>query len=179
MSGTAADEAGIEPGDLILEINGTEVENRDDLRLRISGMAPETPVELTVLRNSKRKTFNVRLGELSDDEQFAERAPEDTNKLSLSNLGFHVEQITRALRQRFELDPEIEGLLVTDVEPGTPASDAGFREGDIVVEAGREPIETVSGLREQIEYVEEGKTLLLKVHRQGANIFLAMRIPKS
>jgi serine protease Do len=179
MSGTPADEAGIKVGDLILEINGAEVQDRDHLRLKISSLEPGASVELTVLRDGKKRTFNVRLGELSDDEESARGTPEDSDAPSLGNLGLDVEPITSALRQRFELDPDIDGLLVTNVEPGTPASDAGLREGDIIIEAGNTEVPSISALREQIAGVEPGRTLLTKVHRQGANIFLAIRIPKS
>ncbi|MBD3163236.1 MAG: Do family serine endopeptidase [Candidatus Eisenbacteria bacterium] len=179
QSGTAAEDAGVETGDVILEVDGHPVENRDDLRLQISGTPPDTPVELTVLRDGRERRIRVELGELPSDEELASIPETESGETSLEDLGFSVEGLSRALVQRFELDPTLEGVLVTNVDLASPASDAGLREGDIIVEAGRDPVANVADLRRMINDVDAGRTLLLKVHRNEANIFLALRIPNS
>jgi serine protease Do len=82
-------------------------------------------------------------------------------------------------RQRFEMDPDVDGLIVTQVDFGSPASDAGLREGDLILEAGKEEVTTVADLRGRIDDTGAGETLLLKVRRGSGNIFLALRVPKS
>ncbi len=179
--GGPADRAGIEVGDLILELNGKTVRDRDDLRLRIGEMSPGQNVDLTVLRNGGRKSFSVKLGELPD-EIAASGTPGDSGAnpaQSLDKLGLDLQRIDRDTRQEYRLDANAEGLLVTGVEPGSPADDAGIKEGDVISQAGREAVSSVSDLKAQLAKVPAGKTILLKVHRENANIFLAMRIPKS
>ncbi len=179
QKGTAAEKAGIEPGDLILELNGKTLADRDDLRLQISGSPPGSEVKLTLLRDGKERKVDVRLGELQGNEIAGTGTKEDSSDLSLSKLGFDAEPINRTWSQRYGLEPDTEGLVVIHVEPGTPAADAGIREGDVILEAGRESIDSLSSLRNRLEEVEPGRTMLLKVQRQDSSLFLALRIPKS
>ncbi len=178
--GSPADEAGVEAGDLILEIDGREVRDRDDLRLRVGEMSPGSGVDLTVLRDGKQRRMNVRLGELPSDEELAGTPSEEPSGGSqLDDLGLAVARLDREARATYEIDSDIQGLVVTDVAMGSPAADSGLREGDVILEAGRDPVTSVSELIEKIRGVPEGRTLLLKVRRQEANIFLALRVPKS
>jgi len=179
--GSPAEDAGLESGDLILQLDGKPIRDREDLRLRIGEMQPGTSVELTVMRNDSRKTIRVKLGEMPSDEELASGGggADESEAPSFENLGLSIARIDREARQRYQIDPDIEGLLVINVEPGTPAADAGLREGDILVDAGREPVTTVAQLKDQIKKTPPGKTVLLKVRREDANVFLALRVPKS
>lgn len=179
QNGTPAADAGIKAGDLIVGLNDKELRDRDDLRLQISGTLPETPVELTLLREGREKKVTVRLAELKDENLIAGRVEQEPEENPLDLLGFTAERINRGLIERFDLDPTIEGLLVVTVEPASAASDAGLREGDIILEAGRTSVSTLASLKEQIEEVDPGRTLLMKVRRGEANIYLALRTPKS
>jgi len=98
---------------------------------------------------------------------------------TLDHLGITLQAIDRAARQQLQLDATVQGLVITGIEPGSPANDAGLREGDIVVQAGRESVASVSEFKAQIGQVQAGKTILLKVRRENASIFVALRIPKS
>ena len=101
------------------------------------------------------------------------------NSSDLGKLGFEVERIDANTRAELQLDADVTGLVVTSVDPGSPAGDSGLREGDVLLEAGRKPLSSVSGLSAQIGAVSPGRTLLLKVRRQDANVYLALRVPKS
>jgi serine protease Do len=177
-SESPAEKAGIETGDLILELNGKPVRDRDDLRLRIGETEPGTVVELSILRNGSEKNLKVRLGEMPGDDELASNLAPEGESSTFDKLGIDVQPLDRATRAHFEIDPDIDGVIVTSVEPGTPASDAQLAEGDIIMEAGKKPIASVSDLRDQIARVAEGKTILLKVHRNEGNRFVALRIPR-
>ncbi len=179
--GSPAEDAGIEPGDLILELNGAPLRDSADLRLQVGEMAPGTSVSLTVLHGGDRKHVRVKLGELPGDEELAGnvRNGGSDDSSDLGELGFDAVRIDANARAELQLDADVTGLVVTSVEPGSPAADSGLREGDVVLEAGRQPVSTLSGLKSQIEKVAQGKTILLKVRRQDANVFLALRVPKS
>jgi serine protease Do len=179
--GSPAEDAGIEPGDLILELNGAPLRDSADLRLQVGDMAPGTSVSLTILHEGDRKHVRVKLGELPGDEELAGNVRNGGSGDSgdLGELGFDAVRIDANARAELQLDADVTGLVVTNVEPGSPAADSGLREGDVVLEAGRQPVSTLSGLKAQIEKVAQGKTILLKVRRQDANVFLALRVPKS
>jgi serine protease Do len=176
--GSPADKAGVETGDMILELNGKPVRDRDDLRLRIGETEPGVTVDLTLLRDGSRKNVSIRLGEMPGDEQLASNNQSEGGESSFEKLGLQVQALDRATRAHLEIDPDIGGVIVTGVEPGTPAADARLAEGDVIMEAGKKPVTSVSSLNDQIEGVSPGKTLLLKVHRNDGNRFVAMRIPK-
>jgi serine protease Do len=179
--GGPAEDAGIEPGDLILELDGRPLRDSADLRLQVGEIAPGTTIELTLIRGGDRKHVRVKLGELPGDDELAGGMREDRTEDSsdLGTLGFEVERIDANTRAQLQLDADVTGLVVTNVQPGSPASDSGLREGDVLLEAGRKPLSSVSSLNSQIDAVAPGKTLLLKVRRQDANVYLALRVPKS
>jgi len=179
--GSPADKAGVEQGDLIVELNGKQVRDRDDLRLRIGETAPGTTVDMTVIRNDDRKTLRVKLAEMPGDDEVASREEPSGSEsdLALEKLGFEVARLTDRERVRLEIDQDVEGLIVTRVDPGTPASDSRLNEGEVILEAGREPVATVSELREQLKEVPPGKTIRLKVQSREGNHYIALRIPKS
>lgn len=179
-NGSPADDAGVEAGDLIVDLEGRPVKDRDDLRLRVGEMSPGETVDLTVIRDGKRKSMKIKLAELPSDEALAgSPAEEPSGGSKLDDLGATVQRIDSEARQRFEIDRDLEGLIVVDVAMGSPAADSGLREGDVIIEAGREPVSSLSDLNDKLESVPEGRTLLLKVRREDANIFLALRVPKS
>jgi serine protease Do len=179
--GSPAEDAGIEPGDLILELNGKPLRDSADLRLQVGEMTPGTSVDLTLVREGSRKQVRVRLGELPGDDELASSGSgeESGSAGDLGQLGFDVARLDPNTRSELQLDADVSGLVITSVEPGTPASDAGLREGDVLMEAGREPVTTVASLKTQLKKITPGKTVLLKVRRQDANVFLALRVPKS
>ncbi len=178
--GGPAEDAGIQPGDLITDLDGKPVRDRDDLRLKIGEMSPGTRVDIAILRNGSKKTVSLKLGELPDDVAQADTGgSQSEGGQALDKLGLDLQRIDRDTRQQYQLDASAEGLLVTGVEPGSPAEDAGLREGDIVLQAGQESVSSVSDFNSQAAKVSPGKTILLKVRRDSANIFLALRIPKS
>jgi serine protease Do len=178
--GQPAAEAGIKTGDLIVELDGQPVRDRDALRLKVGETQPGTDMAVTVLRDGGRKTIKVHLAEFPRDEETASNEDETQSAPpSLDKLGFTVERLDRLTRQRYEIDSEVDGLIVTEIDLGSPASDAGLREGDLILEAGKEAVNTVSELRARIDDTDVGETLLLKVRRGSGNIFLALRVPKS
>jgi len=179
--GGPAEDAGMQVGDLIVELNRKSLRDRDDLRLRVGEMNPGTDVDLTVIRGGSRKSVTVKLGELPDNltqnGPGGPDTPESGN--NLDSIGLKLHTIDRAMRQQFQLGADVQGILITGVEPGSAADDAGLKGGDIITQAGREDVATVSDFSNQIEKVPAGKTILLKVRREEASIFLALRVPKS
>lgn len=177
-NGSPADEAGMQSGDLIVEMNGSPVTDRDELRLKIGEMSPGSTVELTVLRDDARKKVRVKLGEMPSDDKLAQsQGDERGGSSSLDKLGIEAQDLDRQMRAQFEIDADQDGVLVAQVSPGSPAFDAGLRQGDLIVEAGRVAVGSVAEFRQIVSKVAPGKTLLLKVYRDGVNRFQAMRIP--
>ena len=162
-----AEKAGIESGDVILKIDGKEIENTLDLRTKIASSSPGTRVTITLLRNGKEKNIDVILGEM-EHEQVAE------NAASREKLGLVVKNITPETARSFDIPQGTEGVVITDVEPGSRADEAGLKKGDIIKEVNRHPVTNVKQFAERIKEADKGRVILLLIERDKANLFVAI-----
>jgi len=122
-----------------------------------------------VLRENKRIPIEVKIAELKEEEKVA-GAP-NTNKLGLS-----VQTVTPDIARSLGLD-RARGVIVSAVEPGSPAAEAGLRRGDILLEMNRRPIASAGELQKILDKAKPGENLLFLVRRNGNNIFLALQSP--
>ena len=170
---TPAARAGIEVGDVILEVAGKKVEGPRELRLHVSSMAPGSKVDLKLMRDGKEKTISVELGELPQDK--GEKKPEEPKDEAPDVLdGVTVSDLDAAARKEFDLPEDARGVLVTDVEADSPSAAADIRRGDIIHEINRQP---VSSSKEAIELSDKLKTekkVLLRISRKGASRYVVV-----
>ena len=171
-----AEKAGLQDGDILLEIDGTPLADGRDLRFRIAEMRPGSRVELRVLRDGERHTMHAELGELPSDKAEAEGAPEVERPTE--RLGFTIEDLTRDMRRELQLDVDVEGVIVTQVESGSEAEDEGMRLGDVIVELGRRPVTDVDQFRTAVRKIGTGEVVLLTVLTDGNRHFVALRMPE-
>lgn len=167
-SGPAA-KAGIVKGDVITALNGQPVVDNRELRLKISQMAPGTPVKLKLFRDGKEREVAVTLGELPAEKQAAEaeQSPESSRE------GISVEGLTPQILRQLELPATTNGVLVSNVQEGSAAADAGLRRGDVIQEVNRKPVGSVTEFRQAIKLAGKNSVLLL-VNRGGQTRFVAI-----
>ena len=167
--GGAAEEAGIQPGDVILEFNGATVESSGDLPPLVGANPPGTRAEVLVSRNGDEKTFKVTLGALEADDEGRLMAsgaePGQSNA-----LGLQVEPI--ADDNRRALGNPDGGVIVSRVESDA-AYRAGLRRGDIILMVNSEKIEDLESFEDVVESLPEGKAVALRVMRDGVTRFIA------
>jgi serine protease Do len=162
-----ADQAGLERGDVIVRFDEQEVEDMTSLPSLVAVTPIGKRVEVEVLRNGKRKQLTVEIGKLEDPQQVAAL---DKNS-GLSALGLEVQNSTATLRQRFGIERK-DGVVVTSVEPGSPAAEADLRPGDVILEAAFEPIDDAESLHTRLS--EEDSAVLL-VARGKSTLFKTIR----
>jgi serine protease Do len=166
---SAAERAGIQPGDVILKIDGESVEVSSDLPPLVGSNPPGTEVELLVSRNGDERTFEVTLDALDADE--GERLLASTAESSQDNaLGISVESISDDHRQALG-DPE-GGVLISKIESDA-AYRAGLRRGDVVLMINRTKVDDVGSFNDIVESIPEGKAVALRIMRQGVTNFIA------
>jgi serine protease Do len=165
----AAEKAGIQPGDVILEFNGEPIEVSGDLPPIVGAHPPGTEAEVLVSRNGKSKTFTVTLDALPTDEDGMAFMP-GSEQAPSNLLGISVEPIPED-RRRSLGDPE-GGVLVNRVESDA-AFRAGIRSGDVVLMINNQPVEDMGSFTEIIEDLPEGKAVALRVMREGITRFIA------
>jgi len=164
---TPAEKAGIEQGDLIIAIDGEKIESSSDLRNRVASTMPETDIELTVIRDGREKEIEITLGELPGSERLS-----DTGELEFeSDIGLTVEAADKDAPLEYGYS---EGLIVTGVEPGSPASRAGLAEGDLIFEVNRKPVASVREYRRQLNKDNRNTPILLLIGRNGGFLYVAV-----
>ena len=167
--GSAAEKAGIESGDVILEFDGQEIETSSDLPPIVGANPPGTEAEIVVSRNGKRKTFEVTLDALEADED-GNITTSTQGDGSSNALGLNVEPIGDD-RRRALGDPE-GGVIVSAVEDDA-AYRAGLRRGDVILTINNMKIEDVDSFESIAEKLEAGKAVALRVMRDGVTRYIA------
>ena len=160
--GTPAYEAGLQRYDVIRGIDGETVSTTNDVIRRVSSLPPGTDVTLDVWRDGQRQEIVVKLAEWDGG---GETAALETREL----LGMSVQALTPEIAERLGIAPDVEGVLLANVEPGSAADDAGLRRGDVVIEVGREKVTSVEEFRRVVSAAEPGSRLLLGFVRGGAD----------
>jgi serine protease Do len=175
--GTPAAEAGMKPGDLIVEFNGKKVIDHRQLRLMVSQTPPNAKANFKVLRNGKTKNFQVTLAELPNEKTLSgllrRGQPDDTPNETLE--GVEVGDLDNRSRRQFNIPPRIRGALVTNVDPSSTAAEAGLRAGDVIVEIEKK---TVSNADDAVELSNKfkGKKILLRVWSRGSERWLLVDV---
>lgn len=166
---TPAAKAGLKRGDVIVSLNGQPVASDRDLRLRISQTAPGTSVKLGVSRDGKVQDFNVTLGELPEKVAQAgggnESAPGGLQGLEVQNL-------TPDLAQQLQLPAGTKGVVVSEVDPSSPAA-GELNRGDVIQEVNHKPVSNVEEYRQAIAAAGNQPVLLL-VNRGGGTQYVVI-----
>lgn len=168
-SGSAAELAGIQPGDVILEFDGTVVESSGDLPPLVGSNPPGTRAQVLVSRNGEEKTFTVTLDALEADETGDLLASAEGSGQS-NALGLQVEAITDDNRRALG-DPE-GGVVIAGVESDS-AYRAGLRRGDVILMINNEQILDLAGFEKIVAELPAGKAVALRVMREGVTRFIA------
>jgi serine protease Do/serine protease DegQ len=158
--GTAAENAGIQPGDVIVSVNGKRIKNSRDLRNKIGLLDPDQKVTIVYIRNSRKHTVSTRLS--SSGRAVATRASSYHKHLQGAKIG--------NIPRNSPLYGRVKGVMVFQVQQGSAAAAAGLRAGDIITKVNRRSIKNLSSFRSVVS--RAGKALLLNVRRDQGALFL-------
>jgi serine protease Do len=166
ISGGPAEKAGIEQGDIILEFDGKEVSDSKDLPRIVASTPVGKAVTLKVSRNGKITDRQVKLGEM-------EEKVEVTKAPSHKSLGITVQNLTPEIAKGLGLKKETR-VVVTQVEPGSPAANAGIQTGDVIREVNRKPVKDVEDFVQKVEKAKGPDNVLFLIQRGQNNLFAAV-----
>lgn len=177
--GRPAAKAGIEPGDVILEFNGKAVRNRDELVATVVATRPGTTVPVKILRDKQERTMSLTVDELDLESENASpeprRANNDTPEEESQGFGLTITSITAEQARRLRLPADIQGVLVSEVAPGSPAFRAGLVGGDVITRVNRQVVRTPQEAGRILSQVPSGGTAFLLVLRNGSEQFVTIR----
>ncbi|UCG60520.1 MAG: DegQ family serine endoprotease [Candidatus Zixiibacteriota bacterium] len=171
VSDSPAGRAGLEPGDVIVAMNDKEITNSAQLRNSVAATPPGTEVDFDIIRDGDRKRFTVELGELPSDV-----ASTGTRQGLEDLLGFDVSNLTVDLARRYNLNPNLTGVVVTGIDQASAAFRSGLREGDVIFSVNRKRIETVNDFSQRFENAQKGDSVLLRIYRNENTFFLAFTL---
>lgn len=165
----AADKAGIKRGDVITRFNGKPVDNAHTLSRMVAATPPDNKVAIQLTRDGNEKDVQVVIGTMPEEAQEAEPAPKK------SAWGLTVQNITPDLAQRFGWDENERGVVISNVEPGSPAGEAQLRPGDLIKEVNRQKIQNMKDYNQAIKKPQKGERLLLLVKRGQNTFYVALK----
>jgi serine protease Do len=166
---TPASRAKLESGDVIVEFGGQAIDTHDDLSRAVAATRPGTEVEIEVIRDGKRKQLDATIEEMETEPL----RPVSRETSRSEDWGFEVHNLTDELVERLELPGDApSGVIVVDVEPGSPADEAGLMRNDIILEVNKLDVGEVEDLEQALEQADE-KTVL-KIWRGDGPLWLAI-----
>ena len=176
MEGGPAVESDLQVEDVVIALNGAEVENTDDLRNRIADIAPGTEVELEVIRDGAPMTVAVKLGELPDGDPTRTASREESRERSpASNLGIDVMDVAREWNRIYEAGS---GVVIAQVRSGSVAEDKELQRGDLIREVNGEPVSSVQEFLTIVRQFEAGEAIRFRIQRRNAQFLVGLRIPE-
>jgi serine protease Do len=165
--GGPAEAAGVKVGDVIIEFDGKEIRDSSDLPIIVARTPVDKKVRMKILRDKNEVQLNAAVGEMKEEEVVASN-PEK------GELGLTVQQVTPQVAESLGLR-RAEGVVITSVEPGSSADDAGLRRGDVILEVDRKAVRSTADYRKAVGEVKKGKGVLFLVRRGESTLFLALK----
>ena len=174
--GGPAAKAGVQPGDIITEVNGTKVASRDELVQSVMALKPSTTVPIKVLRDKQEKTLNVTIGELNlDAETQTTNEDEDQPEDASAGFGMTLGNLTADRSKRLELPAGTTGALIMDMDASGNAARAGLNVGDVILQVNRRKVESAADASRELQKVRSGGTALILIWRKNQEIFLTLK----
>jgi Do/DeqQ family serine protease len=173
--GGPADRAGIQRGDVIIALNGEQVEDSNSLRNHVAGAQPGTEMSVTFIRGGKENSTKVTLGELTLANARGQSSEGSGDSSTPGKLGITVQVLTPDIAKQLQIPPTTQGVVITEIDPTGPAAEAALQEGDVIEEVNRQPVKSPGDLTAAIDRAGQQPVLLL-VNRRGSTLFATIRL---
>ena len=170
QNGGPAAKAGIESGDVITAVNGTPIKDARDLARTIGMLAPDSSVNLDIIRQGQQKTVSLALAPMPTDQQQANAATDSAPNPGVPHLGLQVAPANEVSGAGGK------GVVVTGVDPDGPAAEQGFATGNVILDVGGKAVANASDVRNALtEAKAQGKhQVLMRVKMGDATRFVAL-----
>jgi serine protease Do len=174
-----SEKAGIKTGDVITAVNGRKVGDARELRLMIGSMAPGTRVQIEVIREGQKKTFDVDLAEMppgAAEQGGPEMSLEESGQPEKTTVfgGIVVADITDDdIRTALNLPKDVQAVIA-EIDSDSPAGKAGLREGDVIQEVNKQPVKNAKDLVAISTKLKPNEKILMRVWSQGRSGYVAL-----
>jgi serine protease Do len=171
MKDSPAEKGGLKTGDVIQEFNDVKIMNVRQLQREVAQSPVNAPAKVKVLREKQPLTLSIVLGE--QPSEVAAAPSGGPAESSADRFGFSVQDVTPELREQLNLSGA-NGIVVTSVENGGPAAQAGVRAGDVILETNRQQVRNVADFNRILGQMRRGSNLLMLVQREGNSRFVVL-----
>ncbi len=171
-NGSAADKAGIKPGDVIVSLDGTRILHMHDLPIRVSRHKPGDKVRVGLIRNGRPLVLTVRVEKMPE-----KTARKEERRREQVSLGLLLRDLTPDLAESLQTHVR-HGVAVQRVRPDSPAQRAGILRGDVIFQLNRRPVADLAQFNRMARNFKGGDVLQLLLDRHGNTIFMIMRLPR-
>lgn len=173
--GSPAERAGIQSGDIIVEVDGESIEVSADLPHVIGLISPGSTVSMTLIREGDAETISVEIGALEADQ-----TPRVVASVSEPGVVKALGMSVRDLDRDSEAEGELRGgVVVIEVAINSAAYESGVREGDVITRFGRKAISRLADMEVALDGIESGDSVSLRLIRQGAPLFIGIKVPEN
>ncbi len=163
-----AAKAGLQQGDVIIAFGGKPVSDVGVFRNEISLMQPGEEENITIIRNGKRKTLVVTIGEHDEESEIARGPTQSTEQLGLT-----VQTLTTDLARQFNVEIG-SGVVVTKVKPGSIAALARIDAGTIILQVNRKPVKTADEFKRAINKASKDRRVLLLIRSEEGQRYVVL-----
>jgi serine protease Do len=175
-----AAKAKLEQGDVILKFDGHDVTESKKLPRIVADTPIDKKVDVVVWRKKQQIILPVTVAQLAETEQVAEAAPDKKEEpaTTATTLGLKLSNLTPAVREKYGLSDEANGVVITGVANSSPAVEKGIQPGDLIVEVGQEEVKAPADVAAKIKAAtdKKQKSVLLLVDRKGDLRFITVKV---
>jgi serine protease Do len=168
-----ADKAGLKDGDVVTEFNGHPVIDSRRLQLEVASTAPGSTVPVQILRDGSKKTLDVTVKQLPGSDKLAQADSSSTDDTGTLN-GVEVADLDQQAHQQFNVPKNVKGAVVTQVDPGSPAAEAGLKPGVVIQEINHQPVKSADEAVKLTEKSENNKRTLVRIWDNGGSHYVVV-----
>ncbi|MDX2264618.1 MAG: Do family serine endopeptidase [Hyphomicrobiales bacterium] len=162
----------INVGDVIVEVNGKQINDSRDLARTVAAMQPDVNTKVVVFRDGKRRDLTIKLGTFPSQDKLAALDPEEKEKEELNDLGL-------ALAPASEVQGAgSKGVAIVEIDPNSEAAEKGLKKGDVIIEIGGEPVSSPSDITNGLRAAKERgkKAVFMQVRSKDQTRFIALSL---
>ena len=173
-----AAKANLQPGDVINSVNGQPVATPRDLAVDIADIKPGDTAKLDLIRNGATQSVSVTVAAIPDQQQVADRGGNAGPQTA--SVGLELAPLSSDLRNQLDVPGSTKGAVVANVQPGSPAENAGIHQGDVIVGVGDHNVASVDQAAKALRSAAQAESsVALRIWREGHTAFVAINLGKS
>ncbi|MRI34876.1 serine peptidase [Endozoicomonas sp. OPT23] len=174
VPGGPADKSKLQPGDIIVKVDGREIIRSSTLPMAIGTITPGDKAEIVLIRQGKKKTINVEVGELPDEMGQTPERPQQKTK-GKNRLGIQAEDLNDDYRNKLRLTENVKGVVVTGITSGV-GRNIGLRQGDVITDLNNTRVDSIKEFGKVVADLPKNRSISMRVIRGGQSGYISFRL---